>query len=54
MRKPTGRPPLGLEMTMIRLPKGTGKRIDFVMQGKGKRSVFIRSAIEQELGAARN
>ena len=49
MRKPMGRPPLGLEMTMIRLPKGTGKRINSVMQGKGKRSVFIRSAIEQEL-----
>ena len=44
-----GRPALGLEMTMIRLPKGTGERIDSVMQGKGKRSVFIRQAIEREL-----
>jgi metal-responsive CopG/Arc/MetJ family transcriptional regulator len=44
-----GRPPLGLEMTMIRLPKGTGKRIDAVMRGKGKRSAFIRQAIEEAL-----
>jgi metal-responsive CopG/Arc/MetJ family transcriptional regulator len=34
---------------MIRLPKGTGKRIDAVMRGKGKRSAFIRQAIEEAL-----
>ena len=42
MRKPMGRPPLGLEMTMIRLPKGTGKRIDSVMHDEdvaGRRAV---------------
>ena len=49
MRKPMGRPPLGLVMTTIRLPKRMGGRIDAVLQGKEKRSDLIRSAIEQEL-----
>ena len=49
MRKPMGRPPLGLVMTTIRLPKRMGGRIDAVLRGKEKRSDLIRSAIEREL-----
>ena len=49
MRKSMGRPPLGLVMTTIRLPKRIGSRIDAVLQGKEKRSDLIRAAIEQEL-----
>jgi metal-responsive CopG/Arc/MetJ family transcriptional regulator len=49
MRKPMGRPPLGLVMTTIRLPKRIGGRIDAVLQGKEKRSDLIRAAIEREL-----
>ena len=49
MRIPMGRPPVGLEMTTIRLPKRIGGRIDAVLQGKEKRSDLIRSAIEREL-----
>jgi metal-responsive CopG/Arc/MetJ family transcriptional regulator len=44
-----GRPPLGLEMTMVRLPKGMGRRIDALQGKKGGRSAFIRAAIEHEL-----
>jgi metal-responsive CopG/Arc/MetJ family transcriptional regulator len=44
-----GRPPLGLEMTTIRLPKSMGSRIDAVLVGREKRSALIRFAIEREL-----
>jgi len=49
MRKLMGRPPLGLVMTTIRLPKRMGGRIDAVLRDKEKRSDLIRSAIEHEL-----
>ena len=49
MRNPMGRPPLGLELTMVRLPKGVGRRIDALQGKKGGRSAFIRAAIEREL-----
>jgi metal-responsive CopG/Arc/MetJ family transcriptional regulator len=49
MRNPMGRPPLGLELTMVRLPKGMGRRIDALHGKKGGRSAFIRAAIEREL-----
>jgi predicted DNA-binding protein len=49
MRGSMGRPPLGLEMTMVRLPKGMGRRIDALQGKKGGRSAFIRAAIEHEL-----
>ena len=49
MRRRMGRPPLGLKMTMIRLPERTLERIDALQGKKGRRSAFIRSAIEREL-----
>jgi predicted DNA-binding protein len=49
MRRPMGRPPLGLKMTMIRLPERTLERIDALQGKRGRRSAFIRSAIEREL-----
>ena len=39
----------GLELTMVRLPKGVGRRIDALQGKKGGRSAFIRAAIEREL-----
>jgi metal-responsive CopG/Arc/MetJ family transcriptional regulator len=44
-----GRPPLGLEVTTIRLPKRIGARIDAIMGKEKGRSIFIRQAIEREL-----
>jgi metal-responsive CopG/Arc/MetJ family transcriptional regulator len=34
---------------MVRLPKGMGRRIDALQGKKGRRSEFIRAAIEREL-----
>jgi len=42
-----GRPPLGLVMTTIRLPKRIRGRIDAVLRGGEKWSAFIREAIER-------
>ena len=39
-----------LEVITIRIPKGTGERIDKVLYGGELRSAFIREAIEAELG----
>ena len=47
--KSMGRPPLGLKMTMVRLPERTLERIDILQGKRGRRSAFIRVAIEREL-----
>ena len=43
-----GRPPLNVVETKVRLPAGTGERIDALI-GKNKRAEFIREAVEAEL-----
>jgi metal-responsive CopG/Arc/MetJ family transcriptional regulator len=44
-----GRPPLGVKYTAIRLSPEMLARIDEAMGGKGQRSAFIRSAVEEKL-----
>lgn len=43
-----GRPPLNVVETKVRLPLGTGERID-ALAGKNRRAEFIREAVEAEL-----
>lgn len=43
-----GRPSLGVKFTAIRLSQDMLDRID-ALEGKGKRSEFIRTAVEAEL-----
>lgn len=43
-----GRPPMGVKYTAIRLSPETLVRIDAIV-GPGKRSEFIREAVEREL-----
>ena len=38
-----------IEVVTVRLPEGTGSRIDKVLYGGELRSAFIREAIEAEL-----
>ena len=55
MRKPMGRPPLGLEMTMIRLPKGTGKLTTPSCSGEGEAErLYPVRLSNRNFGAARN
>jgi metal-responsive CopG/Arc/MetJ family transcriptional regulator len=49
MPRRMGRPPLGLKMVAIRLPKRIGERIDAVLREKENRSHFIREAIEEKV-----
>jgi len=44
-----GRPSLGVQYTAIRLSPEVLARIDAIMGAKGKRSEFIRAAVEQAL-----
>lgn len=43
-----GRPPLGLTLTTVRLPKAIIDRITALV-GENRRSQFIREAVENEL-----
>jgi predicted DNA-binding protein len=43
-----GRPPLGVKFTAIRLPPEMLERID-ALAGKGRRSEFIREAVQEKL-----
>jgi metal-responsive CopG/Arc/MetJ family transcriptional regulator len=44
-----GRPSLGVKFTAIRLSPEVLARIDAIMGAPGKRSEFIREAVEREL-----
>ena len=49
-----GRKPMGVKYTAIRLAPEMLARIDVVMGGPGKRSEFIREAVERELQRREN
>jgi metal-responsive CopG/Arc/MetJ family transcriptional regulator len=44
-----GRPSLDVTPTVVRLSKAVLARIDAIMDGKSRRAVFIREAVEREL-----
>lgn len=48
-KRPVGRIKINDEQTPARFPEGTLARIEAVLEGKEKRSDFIRSAVEREL-----
>lgn len=48
-KRPVGRVKINDEQTPARFPEGTLARIDAVLEGKEKRSDFIREAVEREL-----
>jgi predicted DNA-binding protein len=43
-----GRPSLGVQSTVVRLPKGLGERIDALV-GPNRRAAFIRKLVEKEV-----
>lgn len=43
-----GRPSLGVQSTLVRLPVGLGERIDALV-GPKRRAAFIREVIEKEV-----
>tara|TARA_R110000868_G_scaffold142538_4_gene359959 strand:- start:479 stop:676 length:198 start_codon:yes stop_codon:yes gene_type:complete len=43
-----GRPPLGVKITVIRLPEGLAERIDDLI-GPNRRAKFIREIVEREV-----
>lgn len=43
-----GRPSLGVQSTVVRLPIGLGERIDALV-GPKRRAAFIRDVIEKEV-----
>jgi hypothetical protein len=48
-KRPVGRIRINDEQTPARFPEGTLARIDATLEGKEKRSDFIRGAVEREL-----
>lgn len=48
-KRPVGRIKINDEQTPARFPEGTLARIDAVLEGKEKRSDFIREAVDKEI-----
>jgi hypothetical protein len=48
-KRPVGRVRINDEQTPARFPDGTLARIDSVLEGKEKRSDFIREAVDKEI-----
>ena len=51
LRPGSGRKPMGLESTLLRLPAGTLARLDATLSDGERRADALRAAVEREIAA---